>query len=81
MRVQYLALLSRLRIRHCRIAVSCGVGCRQGSDPALLWLWRRPAAAAPIQPLTRELPHAAGVALKGKKKNLWSEEKSKPEGA
>jgi len=24
------------------IAVSCGVGCRSGSDPALLWLWHRP---------------------------------------
>ena len=24
--------------------MSCGVGCRQGSDPALLWLWYRPAA-------------------------------------
>ena len=22
------------------VAVSCGVGCRCGSDPALLWLWR-----------------------------------------
>ena len=21
------------------IAVSCGVGCRHGSDPELLWLW------------------------------------------
>ena len=21
--------------------MSCGVGCRHGSDPALLWLWRR----------------------------------------
>ena len=27
-------------------------------------LWRRPAAAAQIQPLARELPYAAGVALK-----------------
>ena len=25
----------------------CGIGCRQGSDPALLWLWRRPVATAP----------------------------------
>src|SRR5512135_3193259 len=30
--------------------VSCGVGCRRGSDPVLLWLWRRPVATAPIQP-------------------------------
>ena len=26
------------------VAVSCGVGHRQGSDPVLLWLWRRLAA-------------------------------------
>ena len=30
------------------LAVSSGVGCRHGSDPALLWLWHRPAATAPI---------------------------------
>ena len=27
-------------------AVSCGVGRRRGSDPALQWLWFRPATAA-----------------------------------
>ena len=37
--------------------MSCGVGCRRGSDLALLWLWGRPAAAAPIQPLAWELPY------------------------
>jgi len=42
--------------------VSCGVGCRRGSDPALLWLWRRPVATAPIQPLAWESPYAVGVA-------------------
>ena len=26
--------------------MSCGVGCRRGSDLALLWLWCRPAATA-----------------------------------
>ena len=31
--------------------MSCGVGLRCGSDLVLLWLWYRPAAAAPIQPL------------------------------
>ena len=46
------------------LPVSYGVGCRCGLDLALLWLWHRPAAAAPIQPLTWELPYAAGVALK-----------------
>ena len=49
------------------VAVSYGVGRRCGSDPVLLWLWRRPAAAAPIQPLASEAPYAAGVALKKSK--------------
>ena len=44
--------------------MSCDVGCRCGSDPALLWLWRRLAAAAPIGPLAWEPPYAEGVALK-----------------
>ena len=47
--------------------MSCGVGHRHGSDPALLWLWRRPAATAPIRPLAWEPPHAMGVALKRQK--------------
>ena len=29
-------------------AVSCGIGHRGGSDPALLWLWCRTVATAPI---------------------------------
>ena len=41
------------------VAVSCGVGHRCGSDPALLWFWNGP--AAPIQPLTWEPPYAVGV--------------------
>ena len=48
--------------------MSCGIGHRCGLDPTLLWLWHRPAAAAPIQPLAWEPPHAAGAALKSKKK-------------
>jgi len=36
-------------------------------DLALLWLWRRPAATAPIRPLAWEPPHAMGAALKSKK--------------
>ena len=64
--VQSLALLSGLRIQRC---LEGGVGCRWGLDPALLWLWCRPAAeAAPIQPLAWEPPSAVGVALKKKKK-------------
>ena len=44
------------------VAVSCGVGCRRGSDPMLLWLWCRPVATAPIGPLAWEPPYAVGVA-------------------
>ena len=48
--------------------MNCGVGCRHASDPALLWLWYRLAAVAPIGPLAWEPPYAVGVALKKKKK-------------
>ena len=37
-------------------------------DPALLWLWCRPAAVALILPLAWDLPYAVGVAIKSKKK-------------
>ena len=40
--------------------MSCGVGCRRASHPALLW-WR-PAATAPIRPLAWEPPYATGGA-------------------
>ena len=50
--------------------MSCGVGGRHGSDMALLRLWGRPAAVAPIGPLAWELPNATGAALKRKKKSL-----------
>ena len=33
-------------------------------DLVLLWLWCRPAAAAPVGPLAWEFPYAAGVGLK-----------------
>ena len=43
-------------------------GLAQGvKDPALLWLWCRPAAVAPIGPLAWEPPYAMGEALKRKK--------------
>ena len=45
----------------------CGVNIRHGLDPALLWLWCRLAAIAPVQPLAWELPYAGGAALKCKK--------------
>ena len=45
--------------------------------PALLWLWCRPAATAPVQSLAWEPPYAAGAALQRtkKKKNFF---KKKP---
>ena len=49
--------------------MSCAVDQRYGSDPALLWLWSRSAATAPIRPLAWELPYAMGAALKRQKKN------------
>ena len=51
------------------LAMICGVGHRQqGLDPVSLWLWCRPAAAAPIQPIAWEFPSAINVALKSKEK-------------
>ena len=40
--------------------MSCGQRC--SSDPTLLWLWRRPSATAPIQPLAWVPPYAVGAA-------------------
>ena len=42
--------------------MSCGVGCRHGSDLASLWLWRRPAATGPIGPLAWESTYDTGAA-------------------
>jgi len=57
--------------------MSCGVGCRRGSDPELLWLWRRPEAAAPIEPLAWEPPYTEGAALekakRQKKKKIYQQ--------
>ena len=55
--------------------MSCGVGCRCGWDPPLLWLWRRPAATALIRPLAWEPPYAAGVALEKAKRQKKNEKK------
>ena len=50
--------------------MSCGVGHRRGSDLAWLWLWRRPEATAPIQPLAWEPPYTEGAVLeKAKRQN------------
>ena len=65
--------LSELQLPHLEkcdnnsFSVDCGVGCRHGSDLALLWLWPRPAAVAPIRPLTWGPPYAVGAALKRQK--------------
>ena len=56
------------------VAMSCGVGCRCGLDPALLWLWRRLVATALIKPLVWEPPYTAGAALKKTKKKKKKKE-------
>ena len=57
--------------------MSCGVSCRHGSDPVLLWL----AARAVIQALAWEPPYAAGATLKkkDKKKNRIYSQSWRPE--
>ena len=56
--------------------MSCGVGRRRSLDPALLWLWYRPVATAPIGLLAWEPPYAAEAAQemakrqKKKKRNV-----------
>ena len=47
--------------------MSCGVGHRHSSDPALLWLWLGPIAVLLFPPLAWEPPCVMGVALKRKK--------------
>ena len=44
------------------------VGHRRSLDSELLLLWRRLAAASPIQPLAWKLPYASSVALKRQKR-------------
>ena len=54
--------------------MSCGVGHRRGSGPALLWLWRRLVTTAPIGPLAWEHPYATGAAqemAKRQKKKIY----------
>jgi len=57
--------------------MSCGVSRRHGSDPTLLWFWRRPIATAPIGPLAWELPYAAGMALEKAKRPKKKKKKKK----
>jgi len=39
-------------------------------DPTLLWLWHRPGARAPIQPLVWKLPYIQVQPYKEKKKEI-----------
>ena len=60
--------------------MSCDVRRRCGSDPEMLWLWRRLVATAPIRSLAWEPPYAAGAALekaKRQKKNKIKIKKNK----
>ena len=43
--------------------MSCGVGHRHSLNLALLWLWRRPVAMAPIRLQAWEPPYAMGATL------------------
>ena len=72
MRVRSLALLSGLSV-----AVSCGVGCRRGLDPTLLWLWCRPVAMALIGPLAWQPLYAAEAALEKAKRQKKKKKKKK----
>jgi len=64
-------------VKRSGIAMSCGVGHRCSSNSALLWLWYRTEATAPIQPLAWEPPYATGVALEKRQKNLKNKIKTK----
>ena len=57
--------------------MSCGVGCRLCLDPALLWLWRRLAATAPMRPLAWEPPYAVRAAQEMAKRQKKKKEKKK----
>ena len=58
--------------------MTCAVGCRHGSDPELLWLWRRLVATTLIRPLAWDSPYAAEAALeKAEKKRKKKKKKQK----
>ena len=54
------------------------MGCICGSNPVLLWLWCRPAAAALIRSLAWELPYATGAAPKKTNRQKTKKKKKKP---
>ena len=59
--------------------MNCGVGCTCSSDLALLRLWRRLVATAPIGPLAWKPPYAAGAALKRTKDKRQKKEEERKE--
>ena len=59
--------------------MSCGGGCRRGSDPMLLWLWCRLASTAPIEPLAWEPSYAVGAALENAKRQKKKKRKKEKE--
>ena len=50
--------------RNCKIVGSLPGLAQRVKDLALLWLWHRPAALAPIRPIAWEPPYATCTALK-----------------
>ena len=56
--------------------MSHGVGHRHRSDPALLWLWYRPAAVALIRPLAWEPLYATVRSFKKKREREREREKT-----
>ena len=71
LQVRSLAVLRGLRIWHWReLWYRSQMRLRCGLDPALLWLWCRPAATALSRPLTWGPPHAAGAALEKAKNKI-----------
>ena len=59
--------------------MSCVVGCRHSSDPALPWVWCRLTATAAIRPPAWELPYALGMALKSKNKKTQKAKSNPPQ--
>ena len=58
--------------------MNCGVVSRCGSDPSLLWLWRRLVATAPIRPLAWETPYATEAVAQEIAKRQEEEKKKNP---
>ena len=59
--------------------MSCGEGCRCGSDPVLLWLLCRLVATAPTGPLAWDPPYAAGAAQEMAKRQKKKKKKERKE--